>query len=420
MKLYKDMVQYWTNQGLSEDRALVEALKYKGYRTKNSTVYFTMRGYSTEEALRLVDEAKKSRRSPREAMIKKLGGEDKYKSWKRSTCNLSKENMLKNMSEEEYKSRKRELGLRLGGKRVTDISFWTDKGFSEVEAKKKIIENNRRVSPRCIDYWIAKGFSEEDAVLKVSEYQDNTSLNAFTKRYGVEEGASRYNAFVDTQKQTTIWGTHYWKAMGLSDEQAIIKVSDLQKSNSKESPSQLNFWAKKGYSTEDAEKMRHEYVRRKFKNTMLYWEDKGFSSDEAILLIKEVQSERGKKGAFKQRYRFKSSLEDKFDKMTSDAGFKIWTSHVKTDEGKHYFPDFEFEKCFVEINGDYWHGNPSIYGPEAILGHGQKAKEKWESDRIRSENIERITKKPVFVLWESDFSSEIILKEKMREISKYF
>lgn len=69
---------------------------------------------------------------------------------------------------------------------------------------------------------------------------------------------------------------------------------------------------------------------------------------------------------------------------------------------KVYFPDLVFDEFILEIYGDYWHGNPKIYDENSTIIGDLIAKDKWDMDRVRVDRIESITKKPVFIWWESD------------------
>jgi very-short-patch-repair endonuclease len=80
-----------------------------------------------------------------------------------------------------------------------------------------------------------------------------------------------------------------------------------------------------------------------------------------------------------------------------------------------YFADelHENKKIIIEINGDYVHANPSFYSEEDIIllpNARYTAKEKWESDKNKRENLEKLGYK-VIVIWESDD-----MEEKRKEI----
>lgn len=64
------------------------------------------------------------------------------------------------------------------------------------------------------------------------------------------------------------------------------------------------------------------------------------------------------------------------------------------------------KNLMVEYYGDYWHGNPSIYSGDKILGRGEKkyfARDKWISDQEKN-NFAENNGYPVKIIWESDYN----------------
>lgn len=58
----------------------------------------------------------------------------------------------------------------------------------------------------------------------------------------------------------------------------------------------------------------------------------------------------------------------------------------------------------IEINGDFWHGNPQLYESTDILSHpGEKitAKQLWEKDRIKKYDAEKKGYRVIYI-WEKD------------------
>jgi G:T-mismatch repair DNA endonuclease (very short patch repair protein) len=69
----------------------------------------------------------------------------------------------------------------------------------------------------------------------------------------------------------------------------------------------------------------------------------------------------------------------------------------------------ESSKVVVEINGDYWHGNPKKYSKNSVIKkwRGDVLVSKiWELDRIRNTQIRSFGYK-VIVLWENDIKNNI-------------
>jgi G:T-mismatch repair DNA endonuclease (very short patch repair protein) len=60
-------------------------------------------------------------------------------------------------------------------------------------------------------------------------------------------------------------------------------------------------------------------------------------------------------------------------------------------------------KTILEIQGDFWHGNPLLYKENDILLKGLTVKKVWEKDKKKREKLEKNGYKIVY-LWESDIN----------------
>lgn len=78
----------------------------------------------------------------------------------------------------------------------------------------------------------------------------------------------------------------------------------------------------------------------------------------------------------------------------------------------------------IEFNGDLWHGNPNIYGPDDLVkrpynsGVYVKASKLWERDRQRLETINGVLENPkIEIIWEDDYSKhpEEIVEEILKK-----
>lgn len=75
------------------------------------------------------------------------------------------------------------------------------------------------------------------------------------------------------------------------------------------------------------------------------------------------------------------------------------------DLASSYYFDIHVNKTnlLVEVNGNYWHGNPTIYKATDIVLHGtsksQTVKEIWDKDEKKRQHAERAGYK-VYVIWE--------------------
>lgn len=141
-----------------------------------------------------------------------------------------------------------------------------------------------------------------------------------------------------------------------------------------------------------------------------------------------------KKNAQTQRKRCASmSIEEK-RKMTEKARMfwhqqNNWVSKIelrvrsilqkmnikfKTNETLfNYNYDIVVGNILIEVNGDFWHGNPLFFEPGEKLFETLTVDEVWEKDKMKKETAEK-NGKIVHVLWECDINS--YTDEKLEEI----
>lgn len=82
---------------------------------------------------------------------------------------------------------------------------------------------------------------------------------------------------------------------------------------------------------------------------------------------------------------------------------------IKNNSKKYSFDVILENKKLIEINGDYWHGNPIIYKPNDIILKGSSGellvKEKWENDKIKIDSALQFGY-TVLVVWELDLKNK--------------
>lgn len=95
-----------------------------------------------------------------------------------------------------------------GGTSLFQISHWTERGWTEEEAKRFVSEyqskNGAKFSEKLkndpsirltssqLEYWLKKGLSEEEAKEKLAERQSTFSLEKCIEKYGEKEGTKRF------------------------------------------------------------------------------------------------------------------------------------------------------------------------------------------------------------------------------------
>lgn len=404
--------EYWKNRGHSDQESIELANKHKGSRSKGNKNYYLTKGLanSEEDAIRMAKEwsSKKCSLSRQYIIENKFNGsETDYMEWKRENCKLSKKNLLKTLSYDDYITHKRNLGYKLKGKRPSEIQYWMSKGFTETESKKLVIEHGINSSPRRIEYWINRGHSVEESVKNVSAYQKNCSLEKFIERYGDTEGIFRYEQFKNGQAINSIRSYRHWVNMGHSVEDSIKIVSKIQSEYGKLSPKTQRYWMNLGHSSTESLLLAKKFARKLSMWCEEYWMDRGYDYDESKEMVSKIQKENSLKSlnSFNHGGRtMTSNLQESVVQYLVKKNLDIKTDYVINDVECNavYFPDIVFDGFILEIFGDYWHGNPKMYLGEDIISRGVKCSDKWESDKNRISRIEKITGLPVFIWWESE------------------
>jgi hypothetical protein len=87
---------------------------------------------------------------------------------------------------------------------------------------------------------------------------------------------------------------------------------------------------------------------------------------------------------------------------------------------KYYIYDIKINNKIIEINGDYWHGNPSIYKQNDIIMKGSSCeilvKDKWEKDKLKVDNAIN-SGYQVLTIWEYDLINNT--EETFKKIINY-
>lgn len=88
---------------------------------------------------------------------------------------------------------------------------------------------------------------------------------------------------------------------------------------------------------------------------------------------------------------------------------------IKGQNRYFFFDIFINPNIIIEVNGDYWHGNPKIYKENDIILKGSSneytVKEKWEKDNNKI-NIAKELGYKILIVWEKD------IKENMQQVER--
>lgn len=118
------------------------------------------------------------------------------------------------------------------------------------------------------------------------------------------------------------------------------------------------------------------------------------------LLPRKNEDQINRKAKSLKLHKMKLTLpEEKVENIINDLKLK-YLKQVKFNFGeKYYLCDFIInEKIVIEVNGDYWHGNPSIYSYDSL---NKMQKDMIERDKIKKRELENIGYKVIYI-WEYD------------------
>lgn len=430
-KNQREIEAYWVSMGLTQKQAEEKFNECKTQRYAGKPEYYLLRGKAktVEEATQLAAQWMKEKcvlTRENKINLRFNGDAAAYNEWNKTNCSLSRAYLVEKFGEEEYTRQKRQLGLDMNGRRICELGYWLNRGFTEEESQIKVSEQARKSSRRCVEYWLDKGYSLEESVQKVSEFQNNNTVDKFIERFGEFDGPIKYEAWRYGQKLTSVRSYLYWMSMGYTETESIQKVSEIQQSFSQLQPKNYLYWMSLGHSEDEAKLKAYLFSRQLSIWCVEYWIDKGYCESDAKIQISNIQRENSAK-AMRSYTRHsvipKSNLESSAIELLIAQNEKLDTGCVIYDaeNKKTYFPDIVIvDKCIIEIYGDYWHGNLHVYQETDKIRH-LTVLEKHKQDEIRIENLKRLTNLPIFIWWERDILEKgfaTLYKELKHEISK--
>jgi G:T-mismatch repair DNA endonuclease (very short patch repair protein) len=212
----------------------------------------------------------------------------------------------------------------------------------------------------------------------------------------------------------------YWTNRGVSEENARIKISELQKNN-----------CRKHLVNGDLQECSHFSTK--------YWIKRGCTEQEAIKNVYNIQSELSSKSSKFQGHihtdEEKERISSSLKKMIDVVGRGKWARHFGEFNGRskaeiefynyikenidlsvqanvsvgNYIVDVIKTRKIIEFYGDFWHANPLIFSKcNKLYPHGRRvmmAEDIWKKDNariswLRSEGYE------VLIVWETEWKKQ--------------
>lgn len=241
-------------------------------------------------------------------------------------------------------------------KKYGKLEYWIERGWSEENALHELEMRNKETKQRnrlCEEYWINKGYTKEESINQISKQQQKSA-----KCIKIRHGKSK----------------KMLSEKGYSDEE--IKKICL-------TPANIEFWVKKGFSEQDAKVMvsknqsnasNHvDFKKRLLPSHVQYWINKGHSLDESKQKVSKHQStftlekcvekygdEEGRKRFTERQNKWNKSLSSNgnmkigYSKISQDLFYVLLHEYEINDRDKIYFATHNKEFKLEKENGGLW------------------------------------------------------------------
>lgn len=270
------------------------------------------------------------------------------------------------------------------------IGHYTNMGMSEEEARIIISDIQKKNSKKWSDklktyddetrdkifntrvgYYMNMGLSKDEALKVLKERQTTFSLDKCISKYGEDEGV-------------VVWKTRQDKWQNTLTSKSPEEYESIQKKKIVN----IHTYTKK-YGDEVGRRLYKDLCDLKTK----------------ILMDNFNVNNSGRS----------SKIEGRFlDEVEEHLGNPIDRQFRIIDSSRNIFVDGLYNNIVIEIFGDYWHGNPTIYSEsDTITKKGYICKDIWDMDKKRFDIIESKGFN-IIVVWESSISSP----NKMKTTSK--
>lgn len=243
------------------------------------------------------------------------------------------------------------------------------------------------------------------------------TLDNLVKKYGVNEGHSRWNSYRKKQAYTNSfehkkekygWTKEQFNQYNSSRAQTLEKmierygeingVERWQTYCERQAYTNTKDYFIKKYGLEKGHQKYLEVNKSKaVNNPIILAEKMGITVDDATDIVIRRQKNFFTSNLEKE---FTTLLENKIGPLEYTSFSKPygkWSSLLKT----YVVYDIKHKDCIIEFNGDYWHANPKLFEDTAEI-RGKSAKEIRERDMLKLKTVEEQGFR-TFVVWESDF-----------------
>lgn len=255
------------------------------------------------------------------------------------------------------------------------------------------------------------------------------TLQYYVEKYGEDEGERRYK---EKNSKLSV-GEETLKRNGKTPEE----IERIRSKHAKNSANTLEIFIEK-YGESDGRERYELYIQRiksKSCRTVDGWIYRGYSEDEAKLLLKEYQAtstiekyierygvDEGTKQYLETNLK-KTKTLFKYEKSISKLEFSFFSDlsnmiELDLEKGrsckiycntKTYYCDYfhSINNKIIEVYGDFWHMNPQEYTSKDInVVMKKSAEEIWKLDETRISDLKTLGYE-ILILWESDIKKNL-------------
>lgn len=261
-----------------------------------------------------------------------------------------------------------------------DFGMWLRYGRTYKEIKVERDRSKTAHFDTVTSFWTNRGLSEEEALTKVSEKQKERAKISAEKLTGTSIHSCRSYS--------------YWINKGLTLEQAQIEVKRV---NGRQHTAERNIRWQNTLKAKPL--MEREELNLKKGHSVAANMARGLSLEEATAASIRHYEKRSNYSKVSQKL-FDMVYTRLTDEEKHDCFYKT-LNYEKQIDNKNV--DFYCCGYVVEFNGDYWHGNYSRYDPHFLI-YGKTSQQRVKEDKQRYATVRPFVK-GIGVVWEHEFKT---------------
>jgi G:T-mismatch repair DNA endonuclease (very short patch repair protein) len=229
------------------------------------------------------------------------------------------------------------------------------------------------------------GIKRSNSESKKTKIYENKIKSTLLKKYGVDN-LSKSKEIKQKKKET------FMKNFGYENNFCNMEIrnSAISKIDYNKVKETYKHNLSKKYGNHITNITQVDYVRKKISNTQKV-RFSNMSTDELRKMTEPARA----------AIKYTSSQEIRIQSILNEMGISYTTNGFLYS----YNWDFIFKnKLILEIQGDFWHGNPKLYKKDDILLNGLTVDMVWKKDYRKKKKVENYGYR-VYYLWETDINN---------------